>query len=202
MLIWVIIACEVGFWVLLAAGLAARYLWRSPRLSTVLLIGVPLLDVVLLAASIIDMRGGATADLRHGLAGAYLGYSIMFGHRTIRWADRRFAHRFAGGPPVPKAPAEPWPRFRYEGVFWLQLVGAYAIAWAVTGLLIWLVGDADRTMPLVAFNAQLAKVPLIAAIWPASHLYTAIRSGGRDSEDPPDRREHGPVAASRPPGRP
>jgi hypothetical protein len=32
-------------------------------------------------------------------APAYLGFSVVFGPSVIRWADARFAHRFAGGPP-------------------------------------------------------------------------------------------------------
>jgi hypothetical protein len=40
-LVLLIGACEVGFWVLLAAGLTARYLLRAHRLSTVLLLLVP-----------------------------------------------------------------------------------------------------------------------------------------------------------------
>ncbi|MBC6463814.1 hypothetical protein HKK72_39190, partial [Actinomadura sp. HBU206391] len=61
MLLGIIAGCEIAFWVVLLAGLAARYLLRMRRLSTVLLICVPLVDVVLLVASVIDLRGGAVA---------------------------------------------------------------------------------------------------------------------------------------------
>ncbi|MEV7907759.1 hypothetical protein AB0P04_39735, partial [Streptomyces anulatus] len=86
MVLAIIIGCEIGFWVLLGLGLASRYLWGMRRLSTVLLVSVPLLDVILLVAAIVDMRGGAEGDWRHGLAAAYLAYSIVFGHRTLKWA--------------------------------------------------------------------------------------------------------------------
>ena len=56
-----IIACEAGFWALLLSGLAARYMLKAKRLSTVLLICVPLVDVVLLAASVVDLRRGGEA---------------------------------------------------------------------------------------------------------------------------------------------
>ncbi|MCP9964683.1 hypothetical protein LUW74_13890 [Actinomadura madurae] len=98
MLIGIIAACEIGFWVVLAAGLAARYPLRLRRTGAALLLCVPLIDLVLLAATVIDLRGGATAGTGHGLAAAYLGYSVAFGHSMVRWADERFAHRFAGGP--------------------------------------------------------------------------------------------------------
>ena len=104
MLVAIIIATEIGFWVLLGAGLAARYLLDRRRLSTVLLASVPLVDLVLLIATVIDLSGGATAGFKHGLAAAYIGFSVAFGHSVIRWADQRFAHRFAGGPPPWRPP--------------------------------------------------------------------------------------------------
>ncbi|WP_407342151.1 hypothetical protein [Pengzhenrongella phosphoraccumulans] len=87
MLVAVIAACEVGFWVLLGAGLVARYALRRPRLGAALLVGVPLVDLVLLAATVLDLRAGSTATFVHGLAAAYIGFSVAFGHSTIRWAD-------------------------------------------------------------------------------------------------------------------
>ncbi|WP_217708943.1 hypothetical protein [Nonomuraea rhodomycinica] len=165
----ILIGCEIGFWVLLALGLASRYLWKRRTVSTVLLLCVPLLDVILLTAAVIDMRGGATADLRHGLAAAYLSYSIVFGHRTIRWADAKFHHRFAGGPPPPQPPAGGMPRARYEWVMWLRIVLAYALTWGIVQALIWLVDDPARTGYLIAFIGGLLKIPLIALIWPVSY---------------------------------
>ncbi|MFG1947408.1 hypothetical protein [Nonomuraea sp. NPDC048826] len=171
MIIAVIIACEVGFWVLLGLGLACRYLWNRRSLSTALLISVPLLDVILLAAAVIDMRGGATADFRHGLAAAYLAYSIVFGHSTLKWADAKFHHRFAGGPPPSGPPTGGAARTRYEWVFWLRIVLAYGISWAIVLALGWLVGEPERMGPLYAFLGQAAKVPLIALIWPVSYTF-------------------------------
>src|SRR5687768_8051858 len=104
LMVTLIAACEVGFWVVLGAGLAARYLLRWRRVSTVLLICVPLVDVVLLTATIIDLSGGGSASTVHGLAAVYLGVSVAFGHSMMRWADQRFAHWFADGPPPVKPP--------------------------------------------------------------------------------------------------
>ncbi|WP_155340781.1 hypothetical protein [Acrocarpospora corrugata] len=72
-----IIACEIGFWVFLGLGLAARYGLRLPRVSAILLLCVPLIDVVLLVAAVIDMRSGAAATWQHGLAAAYIAYSVL-----------------------------------------------------------------------------------------------------------------------------
>lgn len=186
MLVFLIVACEVGFWVLLAAGLAARYLLRWRRVSTALLLAVPLVDLVLLAATVLDLRDGAVADWKHGLAAAYLGFSVAFGHSLVRWADVRFAHRFAGGPPPPPKPPKHGPARRaYE---WREF-GKAALAWAIAcgllGLAILAVGDADRTDALLGWIARLTLVLAIWSIWPLSHaaegLRDRVRGGGARS---------------------
>ncbi|MEV0417970.1 hypothetical protein [Streptosporangium canum] len=169
MILAIIIGCEIGFWVLLGLGLASRYLWGMRRLSTVLLVSVPLLDVVLLTAAVIDMRGGAEAAWHHGLAAAYLGYSIVFGHRTVKWADATFAHRFAGGPAPWKPPAGGMARARYEWGIWLRIVIAYGITCVLLFGLIRIVDDPSRTAALTAFMGSLLKIPLIAVLWPVSY---------------------------------
>ena len=175
MLIGIIIACEIGFWVVLGAGLFARYVLRRPRLGAALLIAVPLVDLVLLAATTIDLARGATAEFGHGLAAAYLGFSIAFGHSMIRAADARFAHRFAGGPPPVKPPKHGPERTKRE---WREF-GKAALAWAIAcgllGLAILVVGDADRTAELQGWLVRLTMVLGVWAIWPIS--YTLWPSG-------------------------
>lgn len=127
-LLLLIAACEVGFWVLVVAGLAARYLLRARRLSAVLLLLVPVVDVVLVAASLVDIAGGSQPGLAHGLAAVYLGGTVAFGHSMIRWADAQFAYRFADGP-APVGPPKHGPqRVAHE---WRQWSKA-AIAWAIS----------------------------------------------------------------------
>ncbi|MCO8272936.1 hypothetical protein M1L60_20275 [Actinoplanes sp. TRM 88003] len=146
-----IVACEIGFWVLLVAGLAARYLLKARTLSTVLLLSVPLVDVALLAFSVIDLRSGGEASLGHALAAVYLGVSVAFGHRMLGWADQRFAHRFAGGPPPTPLPAKgTHERASHERRMWLRHLMAYGIAGLILVLFAALVGDAERTMSLWA----------------------------------------------------
>src|SRR5918999_3853881 len=145
MLLAVIIAAQIGFWVLLAAGLIARYPLDRRKLGAILLASVPAVDLVLLVATVIDLSNGATAGFTHGLAAAYIGFSVAFGHSVIGWADQRFAHRFAGGPPPWKPPRGGRGRARYE---WREF-GKAAIAWSVSAVLllaaIAIVGDANRT---------------------------------------------------------
>ncbi|MFI7488542.1 hypothetical protein ACIBXA_09175 [Micromonospora echinaurantiaca] len=162
MLVAVIVACEIGFWVVLGAGLLARYPLRRPRLGAALLVCVPLVDLVLLAATAVDLRRGATADVTHGLAAAYLGFSVAFGHSMVRWADQRFAHRFAGGPPPVKPPRAGWARTRYEWREWGKGLAGWAIACGLLGAAILWVDDAERTRELANW---IGKLTLAIVIW-------------------------------------
>lgn len=123
----VIVLCEIGLWVLLGLGLLLRYPARKKRLGGFVLALIPLLDVVLVVATAIDLRGGSPFDVTHGLAGIYLGFSVAFGPAIVRWADVRFAHRFAGGP----APVKPASRAERQAALWKEwrrVVVAAAIA--------------------------------------------------------------------------
>jgi hypothetical protein len=169
MLFYLIIGGEIAFWVVLAAGLVARYLLGRPRLGLVLLAMVPLVDLVLLVAGTLDLAGGATAGFGHGLAAAYIGVSVAFGHSMIRWADERFAHRFAGGPEPWRPPRGGRERAAYE---WREF-GRAALAWAIgVGLLliaIAVVADGDRTEALQGWITRLTLVLAIWSLWPITH---------------------------------
>ncbi|HEX2774046.1 MAG TPA: hypothetical protein VHN18_16675 [Micromonosporaceae bacterium] len=175
MLLAIIAACEIGFWVVLVAGLVARYLLRRRRLGAVLLVCVPLVDLVLLVATVLDLRRGASANFTHGLAAAYLGFSVAFGPSMVRWADQRFAHRFAGGPPPWKPPKRGPERVRYEWREWGKAVGAWAIACGLLGLAVLLVDDADRTAELVAWIQRLTAAVVIWFV--AFPLWATLFSG-------------------------
>lgn len=124
----VIALCEVGFWLLLGAGLALRYLARLRRTSTVVLASVPLLDVALVVAVALDLGRGTPAGTIHGLGAIYLGGSVAFGPTMVRWADVRFAHRFAGGPPPRKLPKHGPERLDHLWREWYRVVNAAVIA--------------------------------------------------------------------------
>jgi hypothetical protein len=143
-----IVACEIAFWILLLLGLTARYLWRARKASAVLLICVPGVDVLLLAVSVLDLRGGAEADTVHGLAAIYIGVSVAFGGQLVRWADQRFAHRFAGGPSPVFPPKTGRAHAEYERRQWLRHLLAYLVGVTVMGVFTLLVGDFARTAPM------------------------------------------------------
>ncbi|MER8070227.1 hypothetical protein ABTZ59_18260 [Streptomyces sp. NPDC094034] len=173
MIVTLIIACEIGFWVLLAVGLALRYLARMPRLGAAVLLLEPLLEVVLLVVTTIDLRNGAEPDWKHGLAAMYIGFTVGYGHYTIKRIDGWFAHRFAGGPPPVGPPKYGMARARHEGRLWLRTVVAGAVAAVLLQIAIWYVGDAGTTDSLLAWQFNAARVvgihgviALTYALWP------------------------------------
>ncbi|WP_371681158.1 hypothetical protein [Streptomyces sp. NBC_01276] len=172
MLVALIIACEVGFWVLLAGGLALRYLAGMPRLGAAVLLCEPLLELALLVASVVDLRNGGEPGWRHGLAALYLGYTVGYGHYTLKWLDRHAAHRLGGGP---KPPGAKYGRERavHEWKLWTRTLAGAAVALALLQAGVWYVGDAADTGALRAWQFAALRVlgiqALIAAtysIWP------------------------------------
>ncbi|MEV8374081.1 2TM domain-containing protein [Kribbella sp. NPDC056861] len=127
MLLAVIAGCEIGFWVLLAAGMVTRYLLRLPRLGMVLLAMVPLVDVVMLIASVIDIRSGGEPSGKHALAAIFIGVSVGFGHRSLKWADGWAAYKFAGAPRPVKPKKGTREKALHERQGWYRHVLAYVV---------------------------------------------------------------------------
>ena len=76
MVAYFIIACEIAFWIFVAAGLSIRYMLGKKRLGLALLAATPIVDVLLLVATAVDLRRGATASMVHGIAAIYIGVSV------------------------------------------------------------------------------------------------------------------------------
>ncbi|MFH8290892.1 hypothetical protein [Streptomyces sp. NPDC018059] len=147
MIVTLIVICEVGFWVLLAAGLAARYLLRKPGLGLALLLCEPLLEVLLLVVTAVDLKNGADPSWKHGLAAVYVGYTVGHGHRTVKWLDGHAAHRFDGAP-LPRPPRYGRARALHEAKVWLGTLVAAAVASGLLLLAMWYVDDPGRTSSL------------------------------------------------------
>lgn len=149
-----IVACEVGFWVILLLALALRYLLRHEPLSRALLLCLPLIDVLLLVFTAMDLRWGATATFAHGLAAAYVGFTVAFGGLAVKWADAHFAHLFAAGPPPGKAPSRGWEAVHYEIKLWGRCVVACVITMALIEALVLFVGNGETTQPLLVWHKR------------------------------------------------
>jgi hypothetical protein len=154
-LIALIVAAEIAFWLTLLSGLATRYVLRRPRLGLALLAATPAIDLALLAATTIDLRRGGEAALPHALAAVYIGVSVAWGRRLVDWADVRFAHRFADGPPPERPPRWGRAHAAHQRREWLRHLTAWGTGTAILGIGVLVVGDLDRAMALLN----------VAALW-------------------------------------
>lgn len=152
MIVALIAACEIGFWVLLAAGLATRYLLKMPRTGLALLLCEPMLEVVLLVATALDLKNGAEPNWTHGLAALYIGYTVGHGHRTVKWLDGHAAHRLGGAPKPIGPPRYGMARARHEGKVWLGTLTAAVVATVLLQLAIWYVDDPSRVTSLESWR--------------------------------------------------
>ena len=162
-----IAACEIGFWICLALGLVTRYLLRARRLSAIVLLCAPALDVLLLAATAISLRSGTPPSWEHALAAIYLGFSIAYGHRMIQWADVRFAHYFANGPAPKKLLGRAYARQCWNDVARTGL--AAVIACAVTAVLTTLAKPGTNTLPLTGNYRWMSIICALEVIWALSY---------------------------------
>ncbi len=189
MIVTLIIVCEVGFWVLLAAGLAVRYLLRMPRTGLALLLCEPLLEVVLLVATAIDLKNGATPSWEHGLAALYIGYTVGHGHRTVKWLDGHAAHRLGGAPKPAGPPRYGMARARHEGTVWLGTLLGAAVA---TGLLLiarWYVDDPSRTTSLESWMYGAWRVAFFHGLFALAYVVFPKKAPQQEREQPMPRKE-------------
>ncbi|GMX61340.1 hypothetical protein Elgi_11440 [Paenibacillus elgii] len=166
-----IVGCEIGFWVFVVAGLVFRYILGLKRIGALLLVATPVVDLVLIIATVIDLRNGATASFVHSLAAVYIGVSVAFGHRMIRWADVRFAHRFAGAPAPEPKPKHGAAHARRERQTWFLHLLAWIIGSVILLGMIWFVDDESRTAELWGMIWRWAVILGIDFIWSFSYTF-------------------------------
>lgn len=158
-LYWLIIGCEAAFWMVLASALAVRYVLKRDRLSRQLLYALPAVDLLLLAFTAMDLRRGVPATFAHGLATAYVGFTIAFGSVLVAWADRRFAQWFANRPAPEMTAVGGWAEVREELGLWLRSIVAWVITLALLSALIAFLDNPSVTQPLhVWFQIALGSV--------------------------------------------
>jgi len=162
MIAWFIIGCEIAFWIFILAGLTARYIFKMKRTSAVLLILTPVTDLFLLTATVIDLKNGTPASAMHGLAAIYLGVSIVYGHRMIKWADRQFEYRFAGGVKPVKRKTYGMERAREERIGWYL----HLLAWMIGCGFLWVM------------------IVLVEGPGNILHFFREIMQGAADAEPP------------------
>ncbi|MBY0594993.1 hypothetical protein [Bacillus bingmayongensis] len=144
--VWSIIGAEVGFWLFIILGLVSRYLFNQKKLGMFLLALVPVIDLILLSVTAVDLYNGGTATQAHALAAVYLGVSLVFGKSMMHWADKKFLYH------IKKEGAKPERKIGYEYACH-SLKGsckhllAYAIGVGILFGLMYLANDPEQVAP-------------------------------------------------------
>ncbi len=170
MLVFFIILCEVVFWVFVLGGLAVRYLLKCRSLGLVLLALAPVIDLVLLAVTVLDLRTGGTPTMAHGLAAVYIGVSAAFGKKMIAWADRRFAAKLCKETGTPLEKNFGTAHAAQERRDWLRHLLAFTIGTLLILLMIFLIREAAQAQVLLRIVKTWGIVLLIDFI--VSFSYT------------------------------
>jgi hypothetical protein len=144
---WTIVVCEIGFWVVILLGLLVRYMFKREKLGLFFLALTPVIDLVLLIVTAVDLYNGAIANRFHALSAIYLGVSIAFGKSMIRWTDERFLYyvKKQGTRPIRKTGMD-YAYHSMKGSI-LHLL-AYAIGAVIIVGMIYFIDDPTRTKVL------------------------------------------------------
>jgi hypothetical protein len=129
----------------------------------------PLLEVVLLTVTAIDLKNGAEPDWKHGLAAVCIGFTVGLGHHTIKWVDARVAHRFAGGPPPARAPKYGTDRMIHERRTAARWITAAVVAMGLLQVVIWYVGGEGDISSLCMWQQKMLFVIGINVVIAASY---------------------------------
>lgn len=93
MIAW-IIAAEIAFWIVILIALVCRYRFNKPKLSIFFFALTPVIDLLLILLTAMDLKAGTPASASHGIAAIYIGVSIAYGKTMITWADEKFQQWF------------------------------------------------------------------------------------------------------------
>jgi hypothetical protein len=144
---WMIVACEIGFWIVIVLGLFTRYVLKKNKLGLFFLALTPVIDFILFITTSLDLFRGATATTAHGIAAVYIGVSIVFGKSMIKWADERFCYYVTKEGPIPLKLFGREHSWNYlKG--WVKHVLSYLIGAGLLAGVIYLINDSSRTEAL------------------------------------------------------
>lgn len=144
---WLIVACEIGFWVVIVLGLFTRYVLKKNKLGLFFLALTPVIDLILLIITGLDLYRGATSTTAHAIAAVYIGISIVFGKSMIKWADERFRYYVIKEGPKPiKLYGIEHSMHNLKG--WGKHVLSYVIGAGILVGIIFLISDSSRTEAL------------------------------------------------------
>lgn len=176
---WMIVACEIAFWIVIILGLTTRYIFKKNKLSIFFFALTPVVDLLLLALTSYDLYRGSTATIAHGVAAIYIGVSIVYGKSMINWADSRFQYYILKTGEKPKR-LSGRAFSKNESKNLIRHYAAFLIGGSMLGLIIFLINDPSRTESLFSvlkvWTLVLAIDTAITAsyfIWPKKDKATS-----------------------------
>lgn len=145
---WMIVVCEIAFWVVILIGLSLRYVFKLKKLGFFFLALTPLIDIILIAITSLDLYRGATATVAHGLAAVYIAVSLAFGKNMIAWMDVRFQRFILKSTTFKQEKLSGIPHAKNYAKGFVRHIIAYVIGYAILASMIFYIGDASRTEAL------------------------------------------------------
>jgi hypothetical protein len=121
---------------------------RKKTLGNLLLLCTPMIDLILIAVTTIDLHRGAEASIFHGIAAIYIGITVAYGKQMIQWADERFAYKFGNGYKSAKPPKYGSEHARRERIGWYRHLLAWIIGLALLFAMILFIGNSGQTESL------------------------------------------------------
>ncbi|WP_076571044.1 MULTISPECIES: hypothetical protein [Salimicrobium] len=141
---WVIVACEIAFWIFIIAGLVTRYVFSQRKAGLFLLAMTPIVDLVLIVFTSIDIYREAEITVAHSIAPIYLAISLVYGKSMIQWADDRFLYYVKRSGPRPERKiGMDFAKHSLKGS--LQHILAYIIGGALLLIMIFYIRDSSNT---------------------------------------------------------
>ena len=176
---WMIVACEIAFWVVIGLGLVTRYIFKQQKAGLFLLALTPVVDVILLIITGVDLYRGASATTAHALAAVYIGVSIAFGKSMIQWADEKFQH-YVSHTSAAKTKRYGFEHARHYAKSWFKHLLAFVIGVGILLAMIYFVNDSARTEALSGIMqlwTVVLGIDLVIAIsyfiWPRKNKSTS-----------------------------
>ncbi|MEK4229172.1 hypothetical protein [Solibacillus sp. FSL H8-0538] len=146
-MIWWIITAEIAFWIAIIAGLFTRYILKWHKVSIVLFLLTPLIDLALIVLTAIDLKKGTNASAVHGIAAIYIGISIAYGKTMIAMADEKF-QTWVLKKKSNKVRLKGKEKGVYEVKMWARHIAAYIIGVSLLWLMIQFIGQQGDTLAL------------------------------------------------------
>ncbi|HHD1096128.1 MULTISPECIES: hypothetical protein [Staphylococcus] len=88
---------EITFWFFLLISVILRYQLGFKKISISMLIMTVIINILQMIVIFVHLFYGAKPTFFHGLTAVFIGFSLIYGRRTIQWADKWAAYKWSAG---------------------------------------------------------------------------------------------------------